>query len=270
MLAAGPMLVIDEIPDTNPDQEGRARLHRAVREAVRAEARDVRRQHLGRGHPARARDSGRAEGRQAGHRGVPRGAARCARARARGRRLPGRVQHVRRQPQRHGRARPRARDRAATAGSACCPSDRAIRCARKRRSSAFCWRRVRGARFGGDKLLAPLPAASHGVPAGTPHRRRVVPAPGRRAAARRRGRAPGDRALVAASARNGRRRRGQCARRARRHGREPRVRRRERRADADGWLVALADMPWIAPATIAAIARAPARRRRHRRAHACG
>ena len=25
-----------------------------------------------------------------------------------------------------------------------------------------------GTRFGGDKLLAPLPVASHGVPAGTP------------------------------------------------------------------------------------------------------
>ena len=27
-------------------------------------------------------------------------------------------------------------------------------------------------------------------------------------------------------------------------------------ADADGWIVALADMPWIEPATIAAVARA--------------
>ena len=52
------------------DQEGGAELHRRLRKAVRAEAGDVRRQHVGlRAHPA-ARDSGRAEGRQAGHRGL--------------------------------------------------------------------------------------------------------------------------------------------------------------------------------------------------------
>ena len=46
MLAAGSMLVIDDIADDRSDQEGRARLHRRVREAVRAEAGDLRRQHL--------------------------------------------------------------------------------------------------------------------------------------------------------------------------------------------------------------------------------
>ena len=67
-------------PRRQPDQEGRADLHRGLREAVRRQARDVRRQHLGRRHPAGARDSHRREGRQARHRGVPRRAARRARA----------------------------------------------------------------------------------------------------------------------------------------------------------------------------------------------
>ncbi len=60
VLAAGPMLVIDEIPDVEPDQEGRAELHQRLREAVRPEAGHLRRQHLGLGaHPA-ARDPRRA------------------------------------------------------------------------------------------------------------------------------------------------------------------------------------------------------------------
>ena len=48
VLAAGPMLVIDEIPGRESDQEGRAGLHRRVREAVRQQAGDVRREHVGR------------------------------------------------------------------------------------------------------------------------------------------------------------------------------------------------------------------------------
>ena len=48
---------IDEIADSEPDQEGRAALHRRVREAVRQQARDVRRQHVGRRADPAARDS---------------------------------------------------------------------------------------------------------------------------------------------------------------------------------------------------------------------
>ena len=59
ILAAGPMLVIDEIADTNPIEESGARLHRRVRKAVRHEARDVRRQHVGLRVAAGARDSRR-------------------------------------------------------------------------------------------------------------------------------------------------------------------------------------------------------------------
>ena len=109
-----------------------------------------------------------------------------------------------------------------------------------------------GARFGGSKLLAPLPAASHGVAAGTPigvaaclH---LVAALPRVVAVVR----PGDVAV---------------ADRLRDTGAEVVVCERayegmgvslasavQAAADAGGWIVALADMPWIAPATIAAVA----------------
>ena len=112
----------------------------------------------------------------------------------------------------------------------------------------------RGARFGGAKLLAPLPAASHGVGAGTPvgaaAATHLVAALNDVVAAVR----PGDhllqRALEATGARvvacpradEGMGASLACAVAA--------------AADADGWVVALGDMPWIAPATIRSVAEA--------------
>jgi molybdenum cofactor cytidylyltransferase len=110
----------------------------------------------------------------------------------------------------------------------------------------------RGTRFGGDKLLAPLPSASRGVPAGTPlgvaaARHLVDALPDSVAVIR-----PDDASLrdvlgsagiaivECANADDGMGASLACAVRA--------------RGDAEGWVVALADMPWIAPATIVAIA----------------
>ena len=105
-----------------------------------------------------------------------------------------------------------------------------------------------GARFGGDKLLAPLPAASHGVAAGTPigaascvHLMAAL----NDVVAVIRPREPmlssalrntGARVVECAQARDGMGASLACGVAA--------------SADADGWIVALADMPWIAPATI--------------------
>ena len=110
----------------------------------------------------------------------------------------------------------------------------------------------RGARFGGAKLLAPIPASTHGVSAGTAvgaaSCMHLVAALNDVVAVIR----PGDsllrRALQATGARI-----VECARADEGMGASlacgvaaaP---------DADGWVVALADMPWIAPITIAAIA----------------
>ena len=47
VLAAGPMLVIDEIADSNPTKKVALALHRGVQKQFGAEARDVRRQHVG-------------------------------------------------------------------------------------------------------------------------------------------------------------------------------------------------------------------------------
>jgi molybdenum cofactor cytidylyltransferase len=110
----------------------------------------------------------------------------------------------------------------------------------------------RGARFGGAKLLAPIPAASHGAGSGTAvgvaactH---LVAALNEVIAVVR----PGDSLLRHALAGTGaqvldceRASEGMgaslaCAVAA--------------SADADGWLVALADMPWIAPISIVAVA----------------
>jgi molybdenum cofactor cytidylyltransferase len=110
----------------------------------------------------------------------------------------------------------------------------------------------RGARFGGGKLLAPIPSASHGVGGGTSvgaaaciH---LVAALNDVIAVVR----PGDtllhRALVGTGARVVECERADegmgaslaCAVAA--------------SADADGWLVALADMPWIAPTSIVTVA----------------
>ncbi len=110
----------------------------------------------------------------------------------------------------------------------------------------------RGSRFGGDKLLAPLAEAHAGVAAGTPvgiaaGGHLVAALPGSVAVVR-----PGDVALAArlralglrvvpcGSAADGMGASLACGVAAAKH--------------ADGWIVALADMPWIAPATIRAVA----------------
>jgi molybdenum cofactor cytidylyltransferase len=112
----------------------------------------------------------------------------------------------------------------------------------------------RGTRFGGDKLRAAIPHAALDVPAGTPlgvasARRLVEALPDSIAVIR-----TGDSALRAmfettgiaivecANADDGMGASLACGVRA--------------RADANGWIVALADMPWIASATIIAIATA--------------
>jgi molybdenum cofactor cytidylyltransferase len=110
----------------------------------------------------------------------------------------------------------------------------------------------RGSRFGGDKLIAPLRTAALGVPAGTPlgvaaARNLVVALPDSVAVVR-----PGDDALSrllaatgvrlveCASADDGMGTSLACGVAA--------------AADADAWVVALADMPWIDPATIVKVA----------------
>ena len=110
----------------------------------------------------------------------------------------------------------------------------------------------RGARFGGAKLLAPIPAAAHGVGAGTAvgvasclHLLAVVPAviavvrPGDSMLAQLL-RAAGARVVDCARADEGMGASLACGVAA--------------ASDADGWIVALADMPWIAPAAIAVVA----------------
>ena len=112
----------------------------------------------------------------------------------------------------------------------------------------------RGERFGGGKLLAPVRSAQEDVAAGTPVgvaacRHLTASLPATIAVVR-----PGDAALVAALTIAG-----------------ARVIACERAdegmgaslacgvaaaADADGWVVALADMPWVRPATIDAVAAA--------------
>ena len=108
-----------------------------------------------------------------------------------------------------------------------------------------------GARFGGAKLLAPLPSASHGVGAGTAlgvasclHLLAALPdvvavvRPGDSILASQL-RAAGARVVECARADEGMGASLACGVTA--------------AADAQGWVVALADMPWIAPATIAAV-----------------
>ena len=110
----------------------------------------------------------------------------------------------------------------------------------------------RGARFGGAKLLAPLPAASHGVGAGTAvgiaslrHLLTVVPEV--IAVVR-----PGDSMLGGQLAEEG-------ARVVECPGADSGMGASlafgvAACADAQGWIVALADMPWIAPSTIQSVA----------------
>ena len=109
-----------------------------------------------------------------------------------------------------------------------------------------------GARFGGAKLLAPLPAATHGVGTGTAigvasglHMLSALPEviavvrPGDSMLAGQL-RAAGAQVVECARADEGMGASLACGVAA--------------AADADGWVVALADMPWIAPATIAVVA----------------
>jgi molybdenum cofactor cytidylyltransferase len=110
----------------------------------------------------------------------------------------------------------------------------------------------RGARFGGSKLLAPLPSSSHGVSAGTPigvaATMHMMSALNDVVAVVR----PGDSMLhdalagtgasvvVCECAAEGMGASLACGVAA--------------ALDADGWIVALGDMPWIAPTAIAAVA----------------
>lgn len=112
----------------------------------------------------------------------------------------------------------------------------------------------RGSRFGGEKLLAALPAGSHGAPPATPvgvaAAMHVVEALPEAIAVVRRHDAllsarlgdVGMRIVRCANADDGMGASLACGVAA--------------ASDADGWVIALADMPWIAPATIRAIAEA--------------
>ena len=109
----------------------------------------------------------------------------------------------------------------------------------------------RGTRFGGDKLAAPLPQASHGVPGGTPlgvaaAMHLVSALPDCVAVVR-----PGD-AFSEALQRTGIRI-VECANADDGMGASLAFG-VGATSDDDGWIVALADMPWIAPATIRAVA----------------
>jgi len=107
-------------------------------------------------------------------------------------------------------------------------------------------------RFGADKLMQPLPTPSHDVPPGTPmavasllHLRAALddcvavvrPGAGRVQALLEQA---GAQVLVCATADEGMGCSLACG--------------IAGRADADGWLVALADMPWIEPASILVVA----------------
>ncbi|MEP7180568.1 MAG: nucleotidyltransferase family protein [Betaproteobacteria bacterium] len=107
----------------------------------------------------------------------------------------------------------------------------------------------RGERFGGAKLLAPLPAsgADAGVPVGVAACRALVAAIADVVAVVR----PGDIAIAALFAAAGARV-VECARADDGMGASLACGVNATR-DADGWIVALADMPWIAPATLAAV-----------------
>lgn len=111
-----------------------------------------------------------------------------------------------------------------------------------------------GARFGGGKLMAPLPAASHGVAAGTPigvaSAAHLVAALGEVVAVVR----PRDHALHEALAGAGARI-VECARADEGMG-VSLAHAVTAASDADGWVVALADMPWLAPASIDVVASA--------------
>ena len=110
----------------------------------------------------------------------------------------------------------------------------------------------RGARFGGAKLLAPMPAAAHGVGAGTAigvaSCMHLIAALPEVVAVVRPGdsilagllRAAGAQVVACARADEGMGASLACG--------------VVSAAQADGWIVALADMPWIDPASIAQVA----------------
>lgn len=112
----------------------------------------------------------------------------------------------------------------------------------------------RAERFGGDKLRAPLPAAAGEVEAGTPIGiaacRHLIVAMPRTIAVVRSGdaalaaqlRDAGARVVECVTASEGIAASLACG--------------VEAAADAHGWVIALADMPWITPATIGAVATA--------------
>jgi len=110
----------------------------------------------------------------------------------------------------------------------------------------------KGARFGGDKLLAPLRLAAVGIPAGTPIgmascRHLVAALPETIAVVR-----PRDAELaLALAAENARV--IECARADEGMGASLACA-VAAAPDADGWVVALADMPWIQPDTIRLVA----------------
>ena len=110
----------------------------------------------------------------------------------------------------------------------------------------------RGTRFGGAKLLSPLPKTSHGVGAGTAigvasclHLLSALPEV---VAVVR----PGD-SMLASQLRSAGARVVECARANEGMGASLAYG-IAAAADADGWIVALADMPWIAPATVVLLA----------------
>jgi len=111
-----------------------------------------------------------------------------------------------------------------------------------------------GTRFGGDKLLAPLRVAFDDVPAGTPIgvvacRHLLAALPETIAVVR-----PGDAELALALTAEGARV-IECARADEGMGASLACG-VAATADADGWVVALADMPWIRPATVRSVAAA--------------
>ena len=110
----------------------------------------------------------------------------------------------------------------------------------------------RGRRFGGDKLLALMHAPGFGVPGGTPlgvaaARHLVETLPDSVAVVR-----PGDASLVASLAPTGLRI-VECANADDGMGASLACGVAATN-DADAWVIALGDMPWIAPATIGAVA----------------
>lgn len=109
-----------------------------------------------------------------------------------------------------------------------------------------------GARFGGGKLLARVPATAHGVSAGTPigaaAAMHMMAALNDVVAVIRPGDAMLENVLVATGARV-----VPCPRAHEGMGASLACG-VEACLDADGWIVALADMPWIAPTTIVAVA----------------